>query len=271
MGRLGWLRFAMRLIALPIAVYLLVVCALYLGQRRLLFLPRRDAAAATAPSAWMTALRTEAQDGVAVRHWLAPAPPGRPVAVLFHGNGGAAGDLLPWAEALRHEGYGVVLADYRGYSGNPGAPSESGLYADARALLSALNRSGIADRDLVLFGWSLGSGVATEMALEHPARALVLLAPFDSAVDVAARHYPWVPVRMLMWDRFDNRGKIAQVHAPVLIIHGEADDIVPVQRGRELFAAAREPKQLQVLPQIGHWIDPAHAMVAVTGFLASIR
>lgn len=259
------------LLALPVAAYVLIVAALYVGQRRLLFQPRQDAEAALAPSASMTAVRSEAEDGIVVTHWLAEAPAGRPVAVLFHGNAGAAGDLMAWADALRRRELGVVLADYRGYSGNPGAPSEEGLYADARALLAELNRRGVADRDMVLFGWSLGSGVATEMALEHPPRALVLLAPFDSVVDVAAWHYPWVPVRALMWDRFDSRGKIAAVHAPIMIVHGEADDIVPVARGRELFAAAHEPKRLRVLAKTGHWIEPADAIGDVAAFLEAVR
>lgn len=257
----------MLLLAVPIAAYVLVVAAIYVGQRRLLFQPSPGAGAAMAPSAAMTALKTAAEDGVSVTHWLAPAPPGRPTVVLFHGNGGAVGDLMPWAEGLRSAGYGVVLADYRGYSGNPGTPSETGLYADARALLAALNRQGIADRDIVLFGWSLGSGVATEMALEHRVRALVLLAPFDSVVAVAAGHYPWVPVRALMWDRFDSRSKIAAVDTPVMIVHGSADAAVPVERGQALFAAAQEPKRLRILPQVGHWIDPIHGLGAVTDFL----
>jgi uncharacterized protein len=260
-------RLAMLLLAVPIAAYVLIVAAIYVGQRRLLFQPRPGTEAVIAPSPSMTALKTEAADGVAVTHWLAPASAGRPTAVLFHGNGGAVGDLMPWAEALQSAGFGVVLADYRGYSGNPGAPSETGLYADARALLAALNRGGIADRDIVLFGWSLGSGVATEIALEHHVRALILLAPSDSVVDVAARHYPWVPVRALMWDRFESRGKIAAVDAPVMIVHGTADAVVPVERGRALFAAAQEPKRLLILPQIGHWIDPKHAFRAVSEFV----
>jgi uncharacterized protein len=260
-------RLAMLLLAIPIVAYVLIVVAIYVGQRRLLFLPRSGVETTIAPSPTMTALKTEAADGVAVTHWLAQALAGRPTAVLFHGNGGAVGDLMPWAEALQSAGYGVVLADYRGYSGNPGTPSETGLYADARALLAALNRQGIADRDIVLFGWSLGSGVATEMALGHHVRALVLLAPFDSVVDVAAGQYPWVPVRALMWDRFDSRDKIARVDTPVMIVHGTADAAVPVERGRALFAAAREPKRLLIIPEIGHWIDPIHAFGAVIEFV----
>lgn len=261
------MRFILLLLLAPVAAYILIVGALYVGQRRILFQPYHGSDTATTPAARMTALRTAAADGVAVTHWLAPAVAGHPTAVLFHGNGGAVGDLLPWADGLRQAGYGVVLADYRGYSGNPGTPSEQGLYADARALLSALNQRGVGDGDLVLFGWSLGSGVATQMAIEHHVRALILLAPFDSVVDVAQEHYPWVPVRMLMWDRFDSRDKIAAIRAPLMIVHGEADDIVPVARGKALFAVAREPKRLLILPQVGHWIDPMHALGAVAAFL----
>lgn len=265
------MRFVLLLVLLPLAAYLVIVGALFIGQRRLLYLPDPGAAAAMAPALDMTALKSEAADGVVVTHWLAPAPAGRPTAVLFHGNGGALDALVPWAETLQREGYGVVLADYRGYSGNPGAPSEAGLYADARGLLAALNRQGVEDGYLLLFGWSLGSGVATQMAVEHHVRALVLLAPFDSVVDVAQAHYPWVPVRMLMWDRFDSRDKIATIATPLMIIHGEDDPIVPVSRGKALFAVAQEPKRLLILPQVGHWIDPTHAAGAIAAFLNEAR
>jgi len=105
------------------------------------------------------------------------------------------------------------------------------------------------------------------MALKHRIRGLVLLAPFDSVVDVAAGHYPWVPVRALMWDRFDSRSKIAAVGTPVMIVHGTADAVVPVERGQALYAATHEPKQLLILPEVGHWIDPIHALGAIAHFI----
>jgi len=125
----------------------------------------------------MVPVKTTAADGVSVIHWHAPPQPGQAVVVLFHGNGGTVAGLEPWAEAFRARGCGILLADYRGYSGNPGLPSEEGLYADARAVLDWLAAQGFKDRQIVLLGWSLGTGVAVQMAVERHPAALVLLAP----------------------------------------------------------------------------------------------
>lgn len=215
----------------------------------------------------MIPVKTTAADGVSVVHWYAPPQPGQTVVVLFHGNVGTVAGLEPWAEAFRASGCGVLLADYRGYSGNPGLPSEEGLYADARAVLDWLAAQGFKDRQIVLFGWSLGTGVAVQMAVERHPAALVLLAPYTSVADVGARRHPILPVRSLVRDRFDSMSKIAAVDAPVMIVTGNLDFIVPPDMGRDLFAAAREPKRVLFLPQAGHVIAPSSASAAVTEFL----
>ena len=215
----------------------------------------------------MVPIKTTAADGVSVIHWYAPPQPGQAVVVLFHGTGGTVTALETWAEAFRARGCGVLLADYRGYSGNPGLPSEEGLYADARAALDWLAAQGLEDRRIVLLGWSLGTGVAVQMAVERHPAALVLLAPYTSVVDVGARRHPILPVRSLMRDRFDSMSKIAAVDTPVMIVTGSLDFIVPPDMGHELFIAAREPKRALFLPQTGHVIDPSVAFAAVAGFL----
>jgi uncharacterized protein len=240
--------------------------ALYGMQRQLVFQPWLGGSGRP-EAVGMTAIVTTAADGVTVAHWGALSGAARGVVVLFHGNGGTVAELAPWAEAFRRRGYGVVLADYRGYSGNPGSPSEQGLYADARALLAWLGAQGFADRQIVLLGWSLGSGVAVEMAVERHPRALVLLSPYTALFDVGARDYPLFPVRALMRDRFDNLSKIAAVDAPVMIVHGAADDVVPPDMGRTLFAAAREPKRALFVAGVGHAIEPRPAFAAVAAFL----
>jgi fermentation-respiration switch protein FrsA (DUF1100 family) len=250
----------------PFAAYGLANCSLYGVQRSLVFQPWRGDPG-RAEAAGMIPVETTATDGVAVVHWYAPPQHGEAVVVLFHGNGGTVADLQPWASAFRARGYGVVLADYRGYSGNPGLPSEEGLYADARAVLDWLAAQGFKDRGIVLVGWSLGSGVAVQMAVERHPAALLLLAPYTALVDVAARQYPIFPVRMLMRDRFDSMSKIAAVDAPLMIVTGDRDRIVPPDMGRDLFAAAREPKRALFLPQAGHVIDPSSTFAAVVEFL----
>jgi fermentation-respiration switch protein FrsA (DUF1100 family) len=252
---------------LPALAYLIVACGLYGLQRRLVFQPWTGGHVGPAEAVGMTPVTTVAADGVAVTHWYAPPRHGHAVVVLFHGNGGTVFDLDPWAAAFRARGYGVVLADYRGYSGNPGSPSEAGLYADARALLAWLAAQGFAARSLVLLGWSLGSGVAVQMAVERHPAALVLLAPYTSLVDAAARHYPIFPVRWLLRDRFDNLSKIATVDAPVMIVSGGSDGIVPPDQGPSLLAAAQEPKRGLLLRQVGHIIAPSDAFAPVAAFL----
>ncbi len=250
---------------------LLALGTLYGLQRRLVFQPWLGATVAHAETAGLTPVTITAADGIAVRHWYAlPRDGHRPVVVLFHGNGGAVMDLAAWAAAFRSRGYGVVLADYRGYTGNPGTPSETGLYADARALLAWLGQQGIDERRTVLLGWSLGTGVAVQMASEHHPRALALLAPFTSLGDAAARHFPMLPARYLLWDRFDNRAKIGEIGAPLIIAHGEADDVIPAELGRRLFDAARQPKRAIFLKNAGHWIDPALAFSEILGFIEAL-
>ena len=147
--------------------------------------------------------------------------------------------------------------EYRGYGGNPGRPSELGLMSDARAALAFLDAAGVPPAETVLYGELLGSTVAVAIAAERavggqPVAALVLEAPLSSVSDVAAYHYPWMPVRWLLKDRFEAAARIADVGAPVLIVHGDADEIVPIRYGRALFEAAQEPKEAAWIPGGGH-------------------
>ncbi len=251
----------------PVAAYVLVSCSLYGVQRSLVFQPWTGGDPGTAEAVGMTAVRMTAADGVTVVHWYAPPQRGQAVVVLFHGNGGTVADLEPWAAAFRARGYGTVLADYRGYSGNPGSPSEEGVYADARAVLDWLEAQGFDARSIVLLGWSLGSGVAVQMAVERHPAALVLLAPYTSLIDVGTRQYPIFLVRLLLQDRFDNLSKITAVDAPLMIVHGNDDTIVPPDMGPTLLAAAHEPKRGLFLPQVGHIIEPSDAFAPVAEFL----
>ena len=137
----------------------------------------------------------------------------------------------------------LMLVAYRGYSGNAGAPTEQGLYADARAALDWLNAHGVVDSSIVAYGASLGSGVATKMAAERELGAVVLEAPYTSTVDVAALRFPLVPVGWLMKDRFESLARIDAVTEPLLVMHGDRDTVIPQYFGRRLFAAAHAPKE----------------------------
>lgn len=176
--------------------------------------------------------------------------------VLPAGRDGNAGDRSMRAElavALHGLGLSVLLFDYRGYGGNPGRPSEQGLAADARAAQEWL--SGQSDVDparIAYFGESLGAAVAVGLAVQRPPAALVLRSPFTSLAEVGAVHYPWLPLRRLLLDHYPSIERIASVHAPVLVIAGGSDDIVPATLSEWLVAAAAEPKRYVVVPGVGH-------------------
>jgi len=194
--------------------------------------------------------------------------------LVFNGNGGNRSLRAPLAERLHRAGHGVLLFDYRGYGGNPGSPTEEGLIADARAARAWLvDREDVDPERLVYFGESLGTGVAVALAAESPPAALILRSPFTSLVDVGKMHYPVLPVRTLLADRFESIDRIARVRCPLLIVAGDADSIVPWELSRRLYEAAPQAdKRLLTLAGADH-NDPAllagdELMEAVDAFLA---
>jgi uncharacterized protein len=241
------------LIGLAVVAYGALVGGLYLFQRQLLYFPDR-----THPELFglrelgvcEAILSTE--DGLSLMSWYLPARPGRPVIAYFHGNGGHVGYRAERLLRFAREGYGVLMVEYRGYGGNPGTPTEAGFYADGRAALEFLGREGVAPSRLVLYGESLGSGVAVALAAEHQVAALVLEAPFTSVAEVAQRHFPYVPASRMVTDRFDSLSRIGSVRAPILVLHGERDRVVPIRFGRALLDAAPEPKEGWFAPEAEH-------------------
>lgn len=251
--RIGLGRRVMGWLLAALMSYGAVVATVFLFQRNLQYFPSRVAQdAGRATGDLMHTVRYRSSDGLDLSAWYRPSRDGLPTLVVFHGNGGQHGDRATSMHPYMQRGYGVLLASYRGYGENPGSPTEEGLYADARAALDWLEAEGIPTGAVVLYGESLGSGVAVQMAAERAVAGLVLEAPFTSAVDVGQAVYRWLPVRLLMKDRFDNLSKIDEVSAPLLLMHGEADRVVATHLGRRLFEAANDPKTGRFIPGAGH-------------------
>jgi uncharacterized protein len=229
-----------------VALYAGVVALLYVYQRDLMYRPdqiRRVPPTYYPMLAGVQEIELKTADGLKVFAWYAPAPEGRPTVAIFHGNGGSLRSQRYRLAYFKDAAMGVLLIAYRGYSGSDGSPSEEGLYTDARAALDWLKAEGVADERIVLYGESLGSGVATKMASERKVAAVVLESPYTSTVDVAAWRFPVVPVAWLMKDRYASIDRIAQIGAPLLVMHGDADEVIPQSFGRRLFDAARDPKE----------------------------
>jgi uncharacterized protein len=255
-------------------VYALVACAAYFGQRRLMYFPDR---ARTPPAQAGLAnvaehlLRTP--DGARIVVWYGKARPGQPTLLYFHGNGGGLVERAPRIERFMGEGWGVYMMAYRGYAGSSGSPSEAANVADARLAYGALVHEGVDPKSIILYGESLGSGVAARIATERPVAGLILDAPYTSVVELAARAYPYLPVRALLQDRYETDQVIAQVKAPVLILHGERDWVIPVAMGRALARLANEPKRLVLFPNGGHsdlYINGNNALDAVRDWVRGL-
>ena len=252
------MRRVLTLFGLVACGYLMLVAGLYVVQRQLLYLPDGGIPSPTASGVpEMSEVRLHTDDGLELLAWHRPGSRRRATILYLHGNGGHIGYRGDRIRPFIDGGFGVLLMEYRGYGGNPGRPSEPGLMSDARAALAFLDAAGVPPAETVLYGELLGSTVAVAIAAERavggqPVAALVLEAPLSSVSDVAAYHYPWMPVRWLLKDRFEAAARIADVGAPVLIVHGDADEIVPIRYGRALFEAAQEPKEAAWIPGGGH-------------------
>ncbi len=249
---------ALQVLILAAGIYVLVVGLVFVGQRRLMYHPGGVAGApadAGLPDAGV--VRVSTADGFDLQSWYLAPRSGHPVLLYFHGNAGTIADRAFKARLFARQGIGVMLAEYRGYGGNSGAPTEAGLYADARANLAWLANQGHEPGDIILYGESLGTAVAVQAALEQaqagtPVRALVLEAPFTTMSDAAGVHYPWLPTGLLTRDRYASSAKIGAVQCPVLVVHGSADRVVPQDQGKRLFALAAEPKTAAWLSGAGH-------------------
>ena len=243
-----------RILAVGFITYGALVGALAVFQRHLMYFPdtgKPEPADFGVPEMAEVTLKTK--DGLDLLAWYrVPQSEALPVILYFHGNAGHIGFRADKVRPYIDAGFGVLLVSYRGYGGNPGKPTEEGLYQDGRAAFAFVAGKGIPARRTVFYGESLGSGVAVQLAIEGSPGAVVLEAPFTSAVDIAAKQYPFVPVRYLVWDRFESLDKIGDIQAPLFLLHGERDRIVPVGNGRKLFAAASEPKSARYFAEAGH-------------------
>jgi fermentation-respiration switch protein FrsA (DUF1100 family) len=241
-----------RTLIIALVCYGGLLALLYFTQRALQYFPERfrtAPAAAGLPEAQEIELDT--RDGERVIAWHVPPRGDKPVIVYFHGNGGSLRGRVDRFRALTADGTGLVALSYRGYGGSSGRPTEAGLLDDAEAAYAFAVARYPAGR-IVLWGESLGTGVAVALAAEKPVARVVLESPFTSAVDIAARRYWFVPVRWLMKDQFRSDLRIGKVTAPVLVLHGERDGVVPISLGEQLYALIKSPKRFVRFPGAGH-------------------
>jgi fermentation-respiration switch protein FrsA (DUF1100 family) len=242
-----------RVVLLASCVYLVVVLLIMFAEESLVFFPARQPL-----TAWdvpgVERAGFQSADGTALHGWYFSHPDPRAVVLFACGN---AGNISYRAERLaqfcRRQRVALMAFDYRGYGLSEGKPTESGVLLDARAARKWLaERAGVRQTEIVLLGESLGGGVMVDLASRDGAGGLILERTFTSLPDVGAVHYPFLPVRWLMRNRLDSLSKIADYHGPLLICHGDVDEIIPYELGRQLYEAANEPKRFVTLKGVGH-------------------
>jgi fermentation-respiration switch protein FrsA (DUF1100 family) len=259
----------MAVVVVFLCAYLGFAAMLYVTQRSMMYFPETmhtTPAQAGLPSAEEVTLT--AADGVKSIAWHVPPRGDRPVILYFHGNGGALRHRVDRFSRLLADGIGLVALEYRGYGGSTGSPTEAGLIADGEAAY-AFAAARYPVKELVLWGESLGSGIAVPLAANKPVGRVILEAPFTSAAAVAGARYWYLPVRLLMKDQFRSDEHIGKVTAPVLILHGARDRVVPFAMGERLFEATKAPKHIVRFLDGDHEDLDAHgALHAVGRFLA---
>jgi uncharacterized protein len=243
----------MKLAIVLASAYALIAIAAFAAQRKLMYLP--DATRVAPASVGLAGVEERVlptPDGARVVAWYGRAAAGRPTLLYLHGN---AGNLANRSERMRKylsRGLGVFMMSYRGYSGSTGRPTEANNVADAKLAYEALIAEGVRPEEIIVYGESLGSGVAVQLAAAKPVAGVVLDAPYTSIVDVAAGAYPYLPVRPFLLDRYETLRHLPAVTAPLLVVHGEADEVIPVAMGRAVYAAAKGPKEIVTFPGAGH-------------------
>jgi hypothetical protein len=265
------IRFGLGVAAVLVLGYVLLLAFLYARQRTLLF-PASRVSASTAeaglPDFRDVVLQTS--DGERLVAWWKPPEPGRALLLYFHGNGGSLLNRRHRVRALSADGRGVLIVSYRGYSGSTGDPSEAGIRLDAVAARDWL--ASYEPARIVLYGESLGTGVAIWLATERRVAGVILDAPYTSTADVAQALFRYVPVALLMRDQFRSIDRVDKVAAPLLMMHGDRDGVIPIAQSRTLFAAANEPKRYLELPGTGHEeVLERGGLAAVRSFLDEVE
>ena len=234
--------------------YLILIISLFIFQRSFLYFPEKEEVDSS--YFFNTGLKEIAlttSDGLVLKSlFKKPSSKDRSTILIFHGNAGHVGHRVDKFKHFIESGYGLLLLEYRGYGKNPGKTSENGIYKDGQAALNFLFKQNILSKKIILYGESLGCGIATKLSTENSFGATILEAPYTSIADVAQSHYWYLPAKWLVLDKHDIIGIIEDIKSPLLVIHGEKDNIINIQLGKKVFNAAPEPKQALYLPNAGH-------------------
>lgn len=251
--RINYKQEFMELLPWLVGVYVLICVGAYFGNRVFMYFPDPTRVSpAEAGLEGVEEIELKTPDGETLIAWYSKASAGQPTILYFHGNAANAANRADKFDTMRSQGAGVLYLNNRGYGGSTGSPTEAYNVADAGLAYEHVRSLGVPAKDIVLYGESLGSGQAVRLGARHEVKAVILEAPLTSTVDVGRRTYFFLPLGWLITDQYRNAEHVAEVKAPVLVLHGEQDGVIPVQMGKDVYAAANEPKKLELFPEANH-------------------
>ena len=258
---------------LVILIYILILTFLYFYQRNLLYHPNENNYSGDHISVNIQKVKVKTNDGIELLGWYHEKDLKRFKTILFfHGNAGTLENRIHKLNHFQEMDVNFLIIAWRGFSGNQGKPSEKGLYEDGRSGINWLINKGVKEENIVIYGESLGTGVATHLSQKKNFAGVILETPFTSMVDAAKTFYPYIPVNLLLKDKFDNKSKINNIKAPILIMHGEADQIVPFFMGKKIYEIANEPKYSYFTKHDNHMMEFDENLVkALKSFLKSLN
>ena len=222
--------------------YLFILLYMYIFQRTFMYHPNVKNTDPTSIQFNYEEVFIQSNKDIQLRSWFSHSPNNKKTILFFHGNAGELHARVYKLNKFSEMNLNFLIISWRGFSGNNGKPTEKGLYQDANKAVEWLEQKGINKKDIILYGESLGTGVATELAQDNSFAGIVLESPFTSIADAAKIYYPYLPIDLLIKDRYDSLKKIKNINIPILIMHGKKDDVVPFKMGIELFEKANNPK-----------------------------
>ena len=263
----------MQIILIIFFIYFLVLVFLYFYQRNLLYLPNENNYSEDKISVDIENVRIKTSDNIELLGWYHEKNlKDFKTLIFFHGNTGSLENRIHKLNHFRDMNINFLIIAWRGFSGNNGNPSEQGLYEDGKSAIDWLIKKGVSEKNLILYGESLGTGVATHLAQNKNFAGVILETPFTSMIDAAKKFYPYIPVKLLLKDKFENYKKIKNINSPILIMHGEVDQLVPFSMGKKIYEMANEPKYSYFTKYDNHMMEyDENLVLALKSFLRSLN
>ena len=255
-----------------ILIYLLIIAFMYFNQRNLLYHPSENNYTNDTIEFTFEEVSIPTPTGIKIKGWFHKKDLNqKKTLVFFHGNAGDLSNRIHKLNLIKNFDINFLIVAYRGFSGNEGNPTEAGLYQDARDALKWLNKQGVEDKQIIIYGESLGTGVSAEVAQNKNFAGIILESPFTSMVDAGKHYYFYLPVSFLLKDRYETVKKLKNIKAPILIMHGEKDKIVPFKMGKKVVLEANEPKHSYFPKEDDHMMEyNENLLEALNKFLKSI-